>query len=155
MRSEFSAFIAGVESLRAFNEDVAKAAEPKVLAAMQETVAKGEAPDGSEWPALADGGKPLEGAAKAIKSSVKGNRIDLTVGPPYVFHNHGAGGHSDTKEAVRARKASEVRRAKSGTKSKFHAPRRQILPESGEPIPAGVNTAIEEAATTVFRKAVG
>ena len=47
-----------------------------------------------------------------------------------------------------------ARQAKTGTKSKFHAPRRQILPLAGEPIPAAMNEAIAEAAARVFEKAV-
>jgi hypothetical protein len=134
---------------------VAKEAEADVLAAARSTAAAGEAPSGEAWPERAEGGKALEGAAAAIESSTKGTRIDLKIGKPYVFHNHGAGGSSMTKEAERHRKRAEAQRAKSGTKSKFHAPRRQIIPNAGDPIPEPIKEAIAEAAARVFGEAVG
>lgn len=153
--SALQAFIAGVESLRTMNEQVAKVAEPGVAAVARASAAAGEAPDGEAWPARKEGGKALPGAAAAITSSSKGSRIELKIGAPYVFHNHGAGGHSESKEAVRHRKRSASEHAKSGTSSKFHAPRRQILPDPGEPIPAEMNDAIQAAAARVFGRAVG
>jgi hypothetical protein len=151
----FDAYIAGVESLRTLNEQVAKAAEAGVKAAARASADAAETPSGEEWPELADGGKALRGAGAAIESSTKRNRIDLKIGKPFVFHNHGAGGSSTTKEAVRQRKRAAAERAKSGTTSKFHAPRRQILPVAGEPIPETMTAAIEEAAAGIFGKAMG
>jgi hypothetical protein len=149
------AFIRGVESLRTLNERVAKEAEKDVLAAARETAAEGAAPDGTAWLPRADGGKPLEGAASAIESSSKGPQIQLRVGKPHVFHQHGAGGTSTTKDAIRARRASEARRAKGGFRSKFHAPRRQIIPKPGDPIPEPIKRAIAAVVARVFGRAVG
>jgi len=153
--AELEAFIAGVESLRRLNERTAKAAEADILAEVRKTAAAGQTPSGDPWPPLADGGKPLAGAAKAISSSVKGARIDLKIGPPWVYHHHGAGGSSQTKEAKRHRQRAAARHAKGGTKSKFHAPKRQIIPDPGDPIPPPMKAAIVDAATRVFEKAVG
>lgn len=153
--AELEAFIAGVEKLGRLNEQVAKEAEADVLAAARATADAGQAPDGSAWPAKKDGGKPLPGAGAAIKSSTKGNRIALTIGPPWTFHHHGAGGSSTTKEAERHRKRAAAQRAASGAKSKFHAPRRQILPVHGDPIPGPMKEAIAAAAARVIEKAVG
>jgi hypothetical protein len=150
-----AAIIDAIDSLRTLNERVAKEAEAGVLAAARSTAAAGEAPSGQAWAERAEGGKALDGAATAIEVSTKGPRIDLKIGPPWVFHNRGAGGSSTTKEAERHRKRAEARRVKGGTKSKFHAPRRQIIPTAGEPIPAPMKEAIADAAARVFGKAVG
>lgn len=152
---ELQAFIAGVEKLQAMNERVAKEAEDPVAEVARKNAAAGKAPDGSTWKPKVDGTRALPHAADAITSSVKGNAIKLTVGEPYAFHNHGAGGHSQTKEAKRMRSRARKRQAASGTKSKFHAPRRQILPDVGEPIPKAMNDAIEASARKVFDRAMG
>jgi hypothetical protein len=152
---ELENFIAGVEKLQAMNEDVARAAEKPVAEAARKSASAGQAPDGSAWAPKADGGQALTGAAEAIGSSTKGNQIKLTVGAPYAFHNHGAGGTSQTKEARRERSRARKRQADSGKKSKFHAPKRQILPAPGEPIPKAMNDAIETTARKVFGRAMG
>lgn len=153
--AELERFIRGVESLRTLNEQVAREAEKGIARVARETAAAGTTPSGEKWPERKDGGKALRGAPNEISSSAKGTRVELKIGTPYVFHNYGAGGSSTTKEAERARKRSAAKRAATGTKSKFHAPRRQILPDVGEPIPAGMREAIEDAAARVLGKAVG
>ena len=154
-RAELDAFIAGVESLRNMNALVAKEAEEGVADAVRATAKAAETPDGKPWPDLAEGGKALRDAPGAIESSTRGTAVELKIGKPYVFHNRGSGGSSTTKEAERHRKRAETTRAKTGTKSKFHAPQRQILPLHGQPIPAPMKEAITEAAARVFSKAVG
>lgn len=146
------AFIEGVESLRSLNEDVAKAAEKPVAGVLRESAAAGAAPDGSAWPDKKEGGKALQGAASAIQSRTQGSTIVLSIGAPYAYHNHGAGGHSQTSKAKASRRATAARQAESGTKSKFHAPRRQILPE-GDEMPAKIRDEVEAAARKVFAKA--
>jgi hypothetical protein len=153
--ASFEAFIARVEELRDLNEQIAKAAEPDVAKAARETANDGETPSGAPWPEKKGGGRALDGAGDAIKSSVRGNRITLQIGEPFVFHTWGAGGSSTTKKAAESRRRTERKRAVSGTKSKFHAPRRQILPVSGEPIPDPMTKAIAAAAERVFGKAMG
>ncbi len=153
--SSFEDFIAGVERLSRMNAEVAKAALEPVTEAARASASAGETPTGEAWAPLADGGQALPGAAGAITSSATGTRIELRVGKPYVFHQHGAGGHSTTKEAERARAKTKARQAKTGTNSKFHAPRRQILPDPGDAIPGPMKEALREAAAVVFGKAVG
>jgi hypothetical protein len=153
--SDLENFIAGVEKLQAMNADVARAAEKPVADVARKSASAGKAPDGSPWAPKADGGRALTGAADAIKSSTKGNQIKLTVGTPHAFHNAGAGGTSQTKEAKRMRARTRKRQAETGKKSKFHAPKRQILPASGEPIPSAMNEAIEQSARKVFARAMG
>jgi len=154
-RASLDAFIAGVERLGLMNRDVAKAAEKPVADVARKAAAAGESPSGEPWAPKKDGGKALEGAAGAIESSVEGAKVVLTIGKPYVFHNHGAGGSSTTKEAERHRQRTTARQASTGTSSKFHAPKRQILPAAGEGVPEPMKSAIADVAKDVFGKAVG
>jgi hypothetical protein len=153
--TDFEAFIGRVESLGKLNANVAKAALEPVTEIARETAAAGTTPKGEKWaPHRADSEQPLPGADAAIQSSASGTKIELGIGAPWVFHQHGAGGHSQTKEALRARKRAATTRAKSGTESKFHAPRRQIIPAPGDALPPKMAEAIKEAASDVFGKAV-
>lgn len=152
---ELAAFIRRVEGLRAINEEAAKEAAPDVLAALQETAAAGTAPTGEPWPAKADGGRALAGAAKAIKVTTKGTQVVATIGPPEGYHHWGAGGSSQTKKAIQARARSARAAAAAGTRSKFHAPRRKILPDPGDEIPPAVNDAMRDAAKRVFDRTMG
>lgn len=153
--ASLEAFIEGVENLRRLNETVAKEAEKDVADAVRETARQAQTPTGEAWaPRKEDGGLALRGAADAIESSTKGTAIVLRIGPPWVFHHYGAGGSSTTKGAERLRKKSSARRAELGQKSKFHAPRRQILPNPSD-VPESVREAIQKAAEHVIEKAVG
>lgn len=149
------AFIAGVEQLQELNERVARAAEKPVADVVRANIIAGRSPSGEAWPEREEGGRALRGAAEALESTSAGTKIVLRIGPPYVFHNWGAGGSSTTKKAEQTRKSAARKAASSGTKSKFHAPRRQILPIAGEPIPEKMNEAIAETAKLVFEKAMG
>lgn len=154
-RTELEAFIAGVEAVGEINRTVAAEAEKPVADVARASAARGGSPSGKAWAPLKDGGKALEGAAAAIESSVDGSKIVLKIGAPYVFHNHGAGGSSTTKEAERHRQRTKARQAKTGTSSKFHAPQRQIIPGAGEAVPEPMKEAIAETAKRVFREAMG
>lgn len=153
--AELEAFIASVEALRETNEKVAAAAEKDVGDALRADLNAGRGPDGAAWPELDGGGRALEGAAAALTTETKGARIIFRIGKPWVFHHHGAGGTSTSKDAVRSRARSASKHAKGGTSSKFHAPRRQILPTFGERIPPKMAAAIQKAAARFFQKAVG
>ncbi len=153
-RAELEAFIAGVESLVTMNEDVAREAEKPVADVARRSAEAGRAPDGETWAPLANGGgKALKGAAAAITSSAKGTAIRLEIGEPYVFHNHGAGGSSETPNAKRARARARRQREATGKASKFHAPKRQILPGPGE-LPDDMRKAISTTADRVFARAM-
>ena len=153
-QAELQAFIDRVEGLRTLNADVAKAAEKPVADVARASASRGQAPDGTAWAPKVDGGRALEGAADAIKSSTKGNTIKLEVGEPYVFHNYGSGGSSTTKAAESARKKTRKRQADTGTKSKFHAPQRQILP-TADAVPEAMREAIRKVAAKFFDRAMG
>ena len=150
--SNLDAFIQRMSELRNANEAIAKEAEKGVLQSVRGTASQGQAPDGTPWPALAEGGgQPLAGAAAAIQSSTSGSQVILKIGEPWVYHQHGAGGSSQTERAVKERERKAKKHAKKGTHSKFHAPQRKIIPEAGDPIPAGAIEAIETAAKKIIQ----
>jgi len=128
--SDIEAFAARVEALGRMNAAVAVEAEQPVADVVRRTAARGTTPTGEKWPEKKEGGQALEGAAAAVQSSVKGNTIKITIGQPFVFHNYG------------------------GSSGKFHAPRRQILPDAGT-VPDGMREAIKKSAAKIFAKAMG
>lgn len=138
-----------------FAEGAAKRAAPKVLAALKSTAAAGTAPDGTPWAPLKGGGKPLEGAAGAITLEVSGATLKAKIGEPWVYQDAGAGGASTSKDAERARKKATkkqetIKKTHTGRASKFHAPRRQILPGPEDDMPAAVVAALSEACDAEF-----
>jgi hypothetical protein len=60
-----------------------------VDAELRAQIARGEAPDGTNWPATKDGRRPLAGAAKALAVSTVGNALVATVSGPEALHHHG------------------------------------------------------------------
>jgi hypothetical protein len=147
---EFEAFIAKIEQLGELNERVAAAAVEPVAGVVRSNIDRNVGPDGEPWPERQEGGKALRGASEALTASAKGNRITLSVGPPYAFHNWGAGGSSTTKKAESERRRTSARQAKSGTTSKFHAPKRQILPIAGEKLPEPIAEVLADTAKQIF-----
>lgn len=135
--------------------ETAKLAEDPVRLALAKTAYAGTTPSGEDWEPLADGGKALRLAGAAIKMVRSGPRLRATIGKPYVFHNFGAGGSSQTKEARRHRARTAKAQRASGKKSKFHAPRRQILPDQSDPMPKGVRDAVEAASKEAFERLTG
>lgn len=148
-------FCARVESLSKMNAEVAKKALAPVTSVARETASASKTPTGEAWRPKKGGGDALVQAGEAIQSSVDGTKIVLKIGAPYVFHQHGAGGSSDTKEATRSRARTKAKQAKSGTSSKFHAPQRKIIPSPGDALPSKMADAIKSAAEDVFGKVVG
>jgi hypothetical protein len=114
--TDFEAFIGRVESLGKLNANVAKAALEPVTEIARETAAAGTTPKGEKWaPKIGRTVSNLSLArTRRSESSASGTKIELGIGAPWVFHQHGAGGHSQTKEALRARKRAATTRAKSG-----------------------------------------
>lgn len=123
-----AAFIQRVEAWRQLNEDVAKTAAPRIEEAARTSAAAGQDPETQPWPTLRDGSKPLDGAAGAIKSSATGNRIELKIGKPWVYHQHGAAA------------------------GKAHFPKRKIIPDAGDPVPKRWRDVITEVAKKCFSK---
>lgn len=152
--AELEAFIRGVESLRTLNEDVAKAAADDVGDVVRSNVEKAITPDGAAWPERKGGGTALSGAEDEIEADAKGSSVVVQLSPPLTFHNWGAGGSSTTKNAERARKRTAAKQASTGVRSKFHAPKRQILPDPND-IPKAIRDVITTHAKRIFRKATG
>ena len=138
-----------------FSSRAARRAAPKVLAALKATAAAGTDPQGKAWPPLAGGGAPMQGAADAISIETSGGDIKAKIGEPWVYLDAGAGGVSQSKDAIRSRKKAAkkqatIKRTNTGRASKFHAPRRQILPGPDDPIPPGVEKALSDATDEEF-----
>jgi hypothetical protein len=68
--------------------DVAEAVHESIL----ETIQAGTDPEGKAWaPRKADGGRPLAGAAHAVKAAAIGSRILVRVAGPEARHHLGRG----------------------------------------------------------------
>ncbi len=149
---ELREFIARVESLVKLNSEVAKEAAAPVGEAVKETASAAKTPTGESWPDRKEGGKALKGVASAISAVAKTTRVVVMLAWPWVPHQWGAGGSSTTKEAERSRARTARKQKKTGKKSKFHAPRRQILPVTSEPIPDRILETVKKAAAAVFER---
>ena len=157
---DFAAFLDGVEALVSLNVDVARESAAAVRAEVAKTAASGTTPYGEAWPVTVDGGKPLPGVGDAISVETRATRIMLRIGPPWVFHHYGAGGSSQTKAAKARRRYTERKRAEAaaagkGVRSRFHAPRRQVLPDPGQELPPRVRAVLVANAKRIFSRAMG
>ena len=124
---QLRAMIDRVQALGGLAADVAREAAPLVQEAARSTVRAGPTPDGKPWAAKKDGGKPLANAANAVTAAADGAVVTIKLSGPEVFHNAGVGKTT---------------------------PKRKIIPESGDPIPASVAEALATAAQRAFDKAV-
>lgn len=109
------------------------AAEAALRREMRATVAAGETPDGDAWPARKRGGKALAGAVAGLRFEASETVASVSVGVPLAYHDGGAGGSSESKGAARAKRYRAKRRKETGTQSRFHAPKRQIIPNEMTP----------------------
>ena len=101
---------------------VAAKAAPLVDEALKKTASAGQSPAGEAWaPKKKGGGRPLANAASHISTKAQGAIIVATLSAPDSFHDQGVG----------------------------HAPRRQVLPETGD-VPPAVEEALERAARETF-----
>lgn len=101
---------------------VAAKAAPLVDEALKKTIRAGTTPAGAAWaPMKRGGGRPLANAASQVTTKASGAMIVATLTGPAVFHDQGTA----------------------------HAPRRQVLPETGETPPAA-EQALERAARETF-----
>lgn len=146
----FAAVLSALDHVADLAVETAKRAEEPVRLALAATARAGESPTGEEWAPRQDGSQALPLAGASIALARSGPRLKATIGMPYVYHQHGAGGSSQTKEAKRHRARTAKAQAASGKKSKFHSPRRQILPAPGDPMPPRVRKAVDEAAREAF-----
>jgi hypothetical protein len=120
--SSFDELRAMLERLGGLAEATAKEAAPLVDEAIKETVAGGQAPDGTPWAAKKGGGRALVHAADRIQTRAFGTVVRTTLTGVEIFHNFGAG-----------------------------VPRRQILPDPGT-VPPKVEAALRKAAARAFEK---
>lgn len=117
--------IARVRSLGGMPEDVARAAAPLVQEAARSTVRAGTTPTGKPWPRKKDGGQPLQNAAAALTAEPSGTTVTLVLTGPEVFHHYGVGKST---------------------------PRRQQIPDPGDPLPPRLAEALARGAEQVFRE---
>lgn len=111
----------------------AEAASAALRREMKATVGAGTAPDGKPWPAKKGGGRALSGAASGLIFETSDAVASVAIGVPLAYHDGGAGGSSDSKGAARAKRYRAKKRKAAGTASKFHAPKRQIIPTEMTP----------------------
>ena len=107
---------------------VAEVAAPLVEAAVKETAAAGESPDGKAWRPRKDGAPALANAAAAVKARALGAVVQLYLQ-----------GTSTGSQKVQAIQNS----------------RRSIIPAKGEGAPKVVLKALERAAAKVFLEIMG
>lgn len=123
-----------IEDLLKLGRDVDEALLDAAEAAMKEhfrdTVGAGQDPYGQAWPAAADGSRAMPKAYQDLIWSRIGSAVRIDLLEEYVYNNFGAGGSTDSKSAARDLRFRARKRAGEGGKaSKFHAPKRQILPD--------------------------
>lgn len=122
------AMIARLQGLRSFAAEAASRAAPHVEAAARATAAAGTTPVGAAWAPKKrpDGRRPLEGAAAFVHARAAGTVLVLAIQGHHLYHSLGIG-----------------------------RPKRQIIPDKGEPIPPSIRAACERGAREAFARAVG
>lgn len=110
-------YIASMRGLVTLDEDLAELAAPALEEAARANVRAGLDPDGNPWPRKKDGTAPLKNAANAITCTAQGNLAVLEVDGVEAFHQKikGDGPH----------------------------PRRKLIPEPGDAVPAYLGDALE------------
>ncbi len=126
--ADLDEMIARMRGLRTIAVDAAKLAAPSVLRAAQSTAKSGTDPYGKAWPQKKSGGRALVNAANAITVETAGPTLSVVLSGVEVFHNSGVDDG---------------------------APKRQIIPDRGQPIPSGIAAAIVDGAREAFNRATG
>lgn len=121
--SYLDSLIGKLNAARSIASDVAKEAAGDVLEASQANAAAGVDSKGRAWLPTKAGNKPLKNAAAAITTRAIGTVLQLVLSGHHVYHSLGAG-----------------------------EPKRQIIPDRGEPIPDYIRDACKRAALRVFRR---
>lgn len=106
-----------------FASEIAKRAAVKIDAALSETLAAGETPDGKPWAPRKKGGRAYANAASKLTVKSYGDVVKATVTGGEAYGNFGAGGTIQ----------------------------RQMLPDAGAAIPQNITDAIKEAAAEVLK----
>ncbi len=124
--ADLDAMIAKFRKLGKVAEDAARESAPLVEAALRRTAAAGTAPDGKAWAPKKDGTRALPDAPGAIHAASHGSVVQVRITGGYVLQN----------------------RLKGDA-------RRQVIPDSGAPLPPVVIEALTEGARRAFHKATG
>lgn len=110
-----------------FAAECAREAAPAMAAEIKRTAAAGTSPDGAAWPEKKGGGRALAKAAGEVTARAVDDVAAVSIPFPYSLHNAGQG----------------------------HAPKRQILPETGAGIPPRMAEVCSEAAQRVWARRMG
>jgi hypothetical protein len=124
--SQIAGWLSRLEAIEAAAPEVAREAAPLVEAALRQTAAAGQTPDGNPWPEKKGGGRALANAAEAFTVRVKGTGIVLTLRAPEKYHQFAKG---------------------------KRLPQRRILPMAGAPLPAPVQKAVDDGVRKALARA--
>jgi hypothetical protein len=102
----------------------ARKAAPKLLALVKRQWAQGRAPNGSKWPLTKDGKIPLVALTSQATAQASGSSVVITLPEEAQYHQEG---------------------------DPPRLPRRQLVPDPGEPLPASWEQVLE----TVWKDEVG
>jgi hypothetical protein len=90
--AELDAMIAKIQSMSQLAKRAAPDAAEAVREGILETIQAGTDPEGKAWaPRKADGGRPLAGAAGAVKAGAVGTSILVRISGPEARHHLGRG----------------------------------------------------------------
>jgi hypothetical protein len=124
---ELSAMIAEMRKLQELPTAAARESAPLIEAEAKRTAAAGTTPDVDAWAAKKDGGRAMANVAAHVSASASGTIVRVEVEGPEVFHNFGAG----------------------------NLPKRQIIADKADEIPAGIAKAIQAGTDRAFAKLTG
>lgn len=85
----FSRWTEAIEGLDKLPADAARAAAATLERELRANVAAGRAPDGTAWPATAQGTRALTNAGQALAITTAGTRVTATVTGPEALHDQG------------------------------------------------------------------
>lgn len=119
---DLAAFAAKLRRMPELTPAAARAAAPKVAAAIKASAAAGTDIDGKPWPPKKDGTRALPNVVGAISAVAVGALVVAKLVGPYVWHQY-------AKPADR---------------------QRRILPDSGAGVPARIREALAEGAREAF-----
>jgi len=110
-------FIADMKKLGTFDEELARLAAPVIEAAAKKNVAAGLDPEGKPWKAKKDGSQALKNAADHVSATASGTVVELVVEGVETYHQR--------------------------FKEDGAHPRRQLIPDEGDPIPSYIADALD------------
>lgn len=132
--SQLDTLMARLRAVDQIGHAIATGARAGVERVVRATAAAGTTPDGEAWAPTKEGDKALPNAAAAISVVVSGTTkavLTMVLRPPYVFHQ------------------------RSKSKGKKGLPRRVVLPEAENGVPAAIADEIEQSAKRELARAMG